>query len=481
MLTLLSAINQFDKVLHKARLLPIALLLALLIFVPVLPHMDRSGYDLARIGEVLLLPSLAVSLFLRQGPLHLPNRKSLWWGGVLIMLGTLSVLGAARPDIALRDWGLALGLFAGALLLSQDLRMAGVTRWMLVVVLAGQVVYGSLILLLLLLGLFVEGVIDYWHIFAGYENPRYFNHAQTLVIALLAGMAGWRELGKLWRWLAWYALTVHIFLLMLLLGRASCVALAVAALAAAFIFGRQGLAWGIRLLIGLAAGVIVYLLLAQGLPALLGIESVPAFRDIGERGSVEARLLLWRIALTDIAQHPWLGIGPMHFAHYFNGEAAHPHNIYLQLAAEYGLPFTGMLLVIVAVAFYRTVKKLRQRFRQIEDPIGIACFAACAAALVDGCFSGNFVMPISQLWIVLAFALLRSRLTSDNDVGALPETAGVGRAWLRNTAILVLLSVQIATAIAAYQEFQLASPNLIRGRTNPGEHLSPRFWLDGWF
>ena len=33
--------------------------------------------------------------------------------------------------------------------------------------------------------------------------------------------------------------------------------------------------------------------------------------------------------------NPLLGLGPAHFAYAYNGEGAHPHNFWLQLAAEW--------------------------------------------------------------------------------------------------------------------------------------------------
>jgi O-antigen ligase len=52
--------------------------------------------------------------------------------------------------------------------------------------------------------------------------------------------------------------------------------------------------------------------------------------------SVGSRWTLWRISMEAALAHPLLGIGPMHFAYVDNGEGAHPHNFWLQLAAEWG-------------------------------------------------------------------------------------------------------------------------------------------------
>lgn len=53
------------------------------------------------------------------------------------------------------------------------------------------------------------------------------------------------------------------------------------------------------------------------------------------------RTLLWSIAITLMLKHPFLGVGPMHFGVYayaFENYAAHPHNMVLFIASQWGIP-----------------------------------------------------------------------------------------------------------------------------------------------
>lgn len=436
------------------------------------PGASRS-YDIARYLQLMLLLLLATSW-----KSHFWNLLSTRQKQLVVALASLSIAScvfAAKPDIAFREVGLILSLLLAMAVVSSSLDDDGTLRKIVRLFIGGQAFYVALILILLISGQIFGGVLDYWKIFAGFSNPRYFNHAQTLIIPLLAGAIGMKSLQDRWRWVSYFALAAHFALLMLLLGRGTAVALLIIGMAAAIFLGKQGRSFALTLVIGTLLGATLYFCFAQALPHLLGFEAIPAFRDVGERNSVEARFYLWQIAWTDIVNHPWLGIGPMHYAHHFNGEAAHPHNVYLQVAAEFGLPFAALVLLALAWALKTTFLRIRKQGGDLQDPLAVAAFAACVAALIDGLFSGNFVMPISQIWVVFAVSLLISRLSkTDPDVVEHPS------AWQRGFLVFVIAAQVVGLAIAS-QEFWLDSPNLVAGQLNPGEFFSPRFWQDGWF
>jgi O-antigen ligase len=347
---------------------------------------------------------------------------------------------------------------------------------------AGAALYAALELLLVVSGLVFDRTLDYWQVFAGYVNPRFFNHVQTLLIPLLLGLLGWSAVRGLWRGLAAFALVANAFFLLLLMGRATLLALIVGLLLALLCFGQAGRDYARRFVLAFAAGGVLYLLIIELLPRLLSMEPVPAFRELGERGSIEARFYLWRIALDMIAAHPWLGVGPMHYANQFNGEAAHPHNIYLQIAAEYGLPFFLILTFVLLRWFWRMTQRLRQHLSQTPDALALGCWAGLVGALVDGAFSGNFVMPLSQLWILITVILLLQRLPQGPPAD--PGTTRPSRLRLAvwRVGLTLLLLAQLYVLVDAWQEFR-QTPVRIQGAQEPvgATHYSPRFWRDGWF
>lgn len=134
-----------------------------------------------------------------------------------------------------------------------------------------------------------------------------------------------------------------------------------------------------------------------------------------------SRTVLWWRAWELVAAHPFLGVGPLHFAH--DSAAlnlpAHPHNWVMQIGAEWGLP----------------------------------------ALLVDGLLSGLIVMPVSQLLIVLY---------------------GAGyRRWL---AAAVVLASMAALLYGAWPGLPVALRLEAEPSTPPtGNIYNPRLWRDGMF
>jgi O-antigen ligase len=71
--------------------------------------------------------------------------------------------------------------------------------------------------------------------------------------------------------------------------------------------------------------VALYLLQFILLPWVLHLSSEFVWTArVQDGASMAARGYLWQLAWRDWVQAPWLGLGPMHYAHVPNIEAAHP-------------------------------------------------------------------------------------------------------------------------------------------------------------
>ncbi len=112
--------------------------------------------------------------------------------------------------------------------------------------------------------------------------------------------------------------------------------------------------------------------------------------------SNQHRLVLWRTGLEMVKAHPWFGLGPEQVDRQFEryvpadiprplpwGWRRHLHNIYLQYAAERGIP--------VLLVFLWLVGKVLWDFRRAAAarPLLHGCIAAIIAVLVAGVFEHN--------------------------------------------------------------------------------------------
>ena len=344
-------------------------------------------------------------------------------------------------------------------------------------------VYITVILLLVGATYFVGAHLNRAELFVGYDNYRFFNHVQSaaLPLAVLAMTVAPRR-----SWLhgvAWFSAIAGFALLFTVMGRGTLVGLAVGAVACGVLFGRTSVATLRNLGFAAGLGLVLFGLLFGLLPLLTGLKPDFAEGYYGARmGSIEARFFLWRIALTYIEQSPWLGIGPMHYAHFINPEAAHPHNVYLQVAAEWGVP---MLLLLVGLG-YLGLRSLVVAVRACPDvrqrDCGVGLFLACVAIAVDGMFSGNFVMPVSQVWIAFTFGWAMAWMASQRATESAAHADGRGPFTTPQIAALGLLVSQLWLVWDVWPEVRHLDDHIQQAMERvPNATMNPRFWSHGWF
>jgi O-antigen ligase len=125
--------------------------------------------------------------------------------------------------------------------------------------------------------------------------------------------------------------------------------------------------------------------------------------------NVDTRELRWRAAARMAAEHPLLGVGPGGFrAEYaaasHNAEPAEQtpvaHNMFLEVAAELGVPGFGVFIGLVAVALV-AVERVVRAGGDRTAMVGVQ--AATAAVVVAATFlSEQYYLP---LWLLVAIAV----------------------------------------------------------------------------
>lgn len=457
-----------------------------LLFLPWAPTLFSpwGGHDASRLAQVLVTVVCASVLAVRtwRGQLYWPAFGTLTGRVLLSLLGALaacSVANAPSTTQALLELALFVSMVVVALTVAQT---ALSERWLhayAAVIVSSMVLYGVLEIMICVAGLLSGSAPREGLVGLGYDNYRLLNHVQTAAIPLAALVAIRPDGTRLLRAGARVALATWFALLIFSGGRGTEMGLAIGLGAAAWVSGRHILPGLRQLLFGAASGVLLYLAVYRGLPWLFGLPDPQSLLDrVRDGNSVFARLVLWKWAGGAILEAPWVGIGPMHLAQRWNDDAAHPHNVYLQVAAEWGLPMLIVCLALIGRGLLRMVEAVRRS--TVEDSRkaeGAMLLVAGSAVLMDGGVSGNFVMPMSQMWIALVAGLGLAWLGR----GAADRLVVTGRVFGSSCfALCALLSCWVL--VDQKVEISDMSAHLKQVNTQfPSPRSNPRFWSHGWF
>lgn len=171
------------------------------------------------------------------------------------------------------------------------------------------------------------------------------------------------------------------------------------------------------------------------------------------------------------------GIGPMQFAGDGHIRNASAHNIFLNTAAEWGLPLALALLGLVLYGCWVIVKRSRTMPDQ-DKPIYACLVMAFVGVMVNAQFSGSHIAPLSSLVMVLAIGAVFGYRDSSQPVPVVDNTSsrGVGPTILW----LVMMLALIYLIWAGLELYGLAMESKQRCFEEIGRpYLYPRFWSQG--
>ncbi|ANZ41964.1 hypothetical protein BBK82_44560 [Lentzea guizhouensis] len=141
--------------------------------------------------------------------------------------------------------------------------------------------------------------------------------------------------------------------------------------------------------------------------------------------NADTRMLRWQAAARMLADSPVLGVGPGGFRQHY-AAASHnaeldeqtpvAHNLFLEVAAELGLPGFLVLVAVIAVGFVAAERALR--LGADRRPV-VAVQAALIAVLVASVFlSEQYYLP---LWSLVAVAVALEQRARDGRLVAVGE------------------------------------------------------------
>jgi len=152
---------------------------------------------------------------------------------------------------------------------------------------------------------------------------------------------------------------------------------------------------------------------------------VPAIRN--QQDTFGSRVRLWGVGIRVVEDRPIVGVGPGNFIEAFpryarGGEqflqGLEPHNTYVSLAAEMGVP--GLVLFLATIGFalrnaHRAVLTGRRLALPEFEVFGVVA-GVCLLAVLTGGFSGNWDCH-KILWLFYGLALAMGRIADRETSG----------------------------------------------------------------
>lgn len=329
-----------------------------------------------------------------------------WLLAIFLFGGAASALASAVPQLGIQQVAVNVQLAAVLLAVCAAVRGAGpaVEKPLAVAVCTGAGLFVLKFWTTYLL-YYAEGKQFSWlHPFMDFANVRFFGQYQAYVLLLLTAPVFLMGLKGFWRGLV-YFITANFWALQWMVGSRAVWAGFIAAMAVTTLaLPARRLHWLAVQVLPMVMGGLIFVAFDATLQKTPGATPIPADNSIMERSgqSNTARLTLARSALGLVAEHPLGGVGPAQFGlHYAQTPAAHPHNSVLQLLAEYGIPVGGAGIVLGVLLVIHAVRQIRRRSLQQFDYTSTALGAALIMGLVDSLFSGNLIMPHSQVCLAV--------------------------------------------------------------------------------
>lgn len=451
-----------------------------------------DGHDLQRCVELVLL-LVCVARIVSSGQLFQAPATMPWTIRVSLpaffLLGLVSALAAWSPRHALYEWSSILLLALLAHVVHVELARSGggaierVLQWVCLACL----LYSLRVLLMYAAALANGHQIGIHGLAIGFSNVRFLNHTQTALLPLIILSYRRAPAGSALR-RTWFVLAAFWWSLLYVgEARASLLALAAGGMTVLVLRGRHAHGLLKAMVATALAGCVVYVLLFVLLPQWAGLQAIGSVANVMARTAsdpVSGRQFLWSRALELIAAHPWLGVGPLHFAHYGAdlNTGAHPHDWVLQVAVEWGMPALLCILGVITAGMHALLqagKSLAPMDVRQQD-IGVMFLAATSAIIVDALFSGVFVMPQSRLAAVLVIGCAAGWVRSLAPQAASASAPASKRHAAAMLAIFAACLLGWSLAPDLVEHARHAPLRADEQAANPGVHW-PRMWEAGYF
>ncbi len=448
------------------------------------PKLTTFRYDNARCLQLALLLALACCLALPPvAKLVLEAWAALKWQSraliaTMLFGGAVSAALSGAPKIGALEVGLMTLLVFLTLAVFAIVRAFGVrAERVLAFTLVCGVGFVTLQFWVTQLLYLSEGKRFSWlSPFLEFANVRFFSQYQAYTLLLVTAIVPLFRLSGALRMLV-YVLAANFWALQWMVGgRALWAGVAVALLSVLIFARRGGLKWIREQVLLIVTGGLIFLLFTSVTSPLPGATAIPQRLSVLDRGtqSISERVVMARAAVELTYANPVTGVGPGQFGlHYSSTRGAHPHNVVLQLLSEYGLIAGSAGAAALAWLAIFALQTLRRGALSGFDPVNTAVGAALVMGLIDALFSGNPIMPHSQIALcVVGGWLLGRNVSSVHELTGSPPV-------LRLEKVTVVCAVVFSALLVAMLSAEYLSVLREMPRWLPERY--PHFWQYGRF
>ena len=459
-------------------------------------------YDLQRLLQLLFLVVVAIfgmsmSCIRNTIVVHVNawRRPTLITIILFFWAGLISCLFAKAPTYAFLEWSLFILLTFSALCFSAIASIIGDQFYYLL----------SAIIFIVIASYIYPVCHDYMHailhhqpiyLFPYFIDKRFFSQFAVFTIGLLPLLDDWAQKKSLsWMRLLLFLLAAFWWTLILINGsRGLILSVIIAIILATMLYKKAVLPWLWRQCCFLGTAILAMLLLIVIIMIThnhdLLLKSIAHLQHFNAM-TFTPRIILYNYAIHLTIHHPWLGVGPMHFAYapppLLQKDmqlVAHPHNFILLIFSEWGI-FAGAAFLFVLLCgltvFIRKNKAVARESNSEKNLIHISCLIAVIAGLCDALVSGVFVMPLAQTILAVTVGSAMALCIPKN-------TNRCNRSKNKWVIVFVLTVILIFSIYMVITTLITTLPNLLQSEvhwlsTQPtGLHtpFNPRFWLQGW-
>jgi len=448
-----------------------------------------SVFDAKRVLQAGLFASLLTFAFV-YAPLRESARLQIarLAGTDRLVLAAFFVIGIAsslrldHPAYALVDVSMMFVLLVliAITAASRDLSGTRFDRWAVILLAA----MGLAVFIEEFMGFFANWALgtefSYQQALIHFAHPRFYNQLQTWSIPVIAALPLLFP-GKRWiRVGCVILLGLQWFLVIMLAARGTIVSLLTAMVFIALWLPAQRRNWLKYQLAGVLAGILLYTGILFLNDFIVPETQAGEFytNSVGRPlAHTSGRSTLWRLSVEDARSYPFLGAGPTRYA--CDNDLflpAHPHSFPFRILGEWGVVALALVLMLIIRTGFRLLKHLKYQHngRKDDRPLKAMLATSLIAGTIHASLSGLFIMPASQvLMVLIAGWMLSLAGRTVQSPGSPPQKKPIFGYVILSVGLALIFSQSI---FVAREVRQLDVRTAYSKTYGP---MVPRFWQNG--